>query len=613
MTAPSRSALGLTRTEHRGQTTWTLVGEGALPTDRADQITTGALDVMPVEQAAVTEHVDAVMAALQTGRDTITTPGGAAWLHVEHVPVRRLVTRLVRKLLALNSWGPFAQAPGPLTVAPYEGLIGVRDTASREYRHYTVTWSAVAHVLGAPAPHNPMYSARLRGLIAKQPEATSETAPPTPLSWTDVVAFSWSTRHWQTLLPVLEQLASTGERCVLVDMATDTSERCTGRPPVGVRVLAGPTELICVPGSARDSWSDSAASGTVDGTVQIGHHSLRIDRVRQLAFALTDLAGGCTQPSWNAVLRVEQWLDALFTQAQPHTVLVSNDTSPLGALTVHAAERHGANTVHIQHGAWTAETVAWSALHSRHLVVMGERDAELARSWAHRPETEIHVLGQPRFDVLVHLQRGTQRRYLDRLFTRRGERAPDRVLVWACQPFGAPRLRAHADLLMEGLRKAEERWGLVIAPHPAQEDHVFESLRRACAGVPVALADQHVGARGCLAGADALASAYSTCGIEAALLYVPVLELAPADGRTLGLAEQRLARRCGSPDDVTDALNTTRDQPRPPRQHLDAVCRWRGTSSADIAQLINACTAKPAEGRHRGAPRASTDEGVPEQ
>ncbi|MFD1277625.1 hypothetical protein ACFQ51_54000 [Streptomyces kaempferi] len=59
---------------------------------------------------------------------------------------------------------------------------------------------------------------------------------------------------------------------------------------------------------------------------------------------------------------------------RPHTILLSNDTSPLGALAAHTAERHDANTVHVQHGAWTAESVAWPALHSRDIVVMGERD-----------------------------------------------------------------------------------------------------------------------------------------------------------------------------------------------------------------------------------------------
>ncbi|MCF2434347.1 hypothetical protein LV779_02960 [Streptomyces thinghirensis] len=46
------------------------------------------------------------------------TPGGADWLHVQHVPVRRFVAEIVRKLLALNSWAPFASAPGPLIRPP---------------------------------------------------------------------------------------------------------------------------------------------------------------------------------------------------------------------------------------------------------------------------------------------------------------------------------------------------------------------------------------------------------------------------------------------------------------------------------------------------------------
>lgn len=59
----------------------------------------------------------------------------------------------------------------------------------------------------------------------------------------------------------------------------------------------------------------------------------------------------------------------------------------------------------------------------------------------------------------------------------------------------------------------------------------------------MAVADSRVGARGCLTGADALASAYSTCGIEAALLGVPVLEIGSPGERTLDLAGHGLARR----------------------------------------------------------------------
>ncbi|MFD6801943.1 hypothetical protein [Streptomyces cyaneofuscatus] len=90
--------------------------------------------------------------------------------------MRRFVAEIVRKLLALNSWAPFASAPGPLILAPYEGLVGLGSSSSREYLAYTVTWSGVAYVLGAAAPHNPTRSAQLRNR-ARTSTANTEPSP----------------------------------------------------------------------------------------------------------------------------------------------------------------------------------------------------------------------------------------------------------------------------------------------------------------------------------------------------------------------------------------------------------------------------------------------------
>ncbi|MFD7505368.1 hypothetical protein ACFV9T_30675, partial [Streptomyces sp. NPDC059850] len=146
---------------------------------------------------------------------------------------------------------------------------------------------------------------------------------------------------------------------------------------------------------------------------------------------------------------------------------------------------------------------------------------------------------------------------------------------------------SYADLLLDGLAKADGDWGLVIAPHPAQGADAFAALVKRDGGPPVAVADPRVGARGCLAGADALASAYSTCGIEAALLGVPALEIGPPGERTLGLAGHGLAIRCLDAGGVAEALSALREPRAPiPQTALDAVCRWRGDSAARIARLI---------------------------
>jgi hypothetical protein len=578
-----RSALGLARTFGSGRPEWMLVGEASLPGTRSVSITTREVESFPVDRAEVGRYVAKVMSALETyGSHRAATPGGASWLYVQHVPVRRLVAQLVRRFLALSAWREFAESPGPIAPAPYEGLIGLRDSSSREYRAYTVTWSGVAYALGGPAPHNPVRSARLRNVAAsRQVGDAGEGLEPPALPRADVVALSWSSRHAETLMPVLEALAGEGRASVLVDLSTDPAE-CCGKPISRcVTVCRAPVGMLGSSGTVPDLGTED------DAVVHVAHHAVRLDRLERLAAALVEPSGGCTQPSWQAVVRMEAWLDGLLARVRPSTVLVSNDISPLGALAVHTAERHGATTVHIQHGAWIPETVAWPALHSRHLVVMGDRDAVPARAWARHPGAEIHVMGQPRFDALADLGRETQRRYLRNLLATSAERGPDRVVVWACQPFGPERLQAQAAVILDGVRGAGERWRLVMAPHPAQGTDCFEDLIPRDGELPVAVADPRVGARGCLAGADAVVSTSSTCGIEAVLLDVPVLELDQPGDRTLGLAESGAARQCRTAADITTALRALgHTSLRVPKQACDAVCRWSGSSAADIARLI---------------------------
>ncbi|MFT9784735.1 hypothetical protein ACMZ5E_00640 [Streptomyces rhizosphaericola] len=583
MTPPKGSALSIARAASDGRPVWALVGEGSLATLKSDRITASELEALPFGPEEAEARVEQVMDSLEAyGADLARTPGGAGWLYVQHVPTRRLVAQVVRKLAALSAWEPFAKAPGPLRLAPYEGLVGLRSSSSREYRAYTVTWSGIAYLLGGAAPHNPLRTAQFRNLPPLPAVAAVPNPAPSELPASEVVALSWSSRHAATLLPVLEELARNERPSLVVDLATDPAERCPASAVAGVNLCSPPTGLFNFSGAVDDLRLPE------DGrVVRIDEHEVQLARLVRLVSAMLETSGGCTQPSWRSVVRAETWLDGVLAAARPHTVLVSNDTSPLGALAVHVAERHGANTVHVQHGAWTAESVAWPALHSRDIVVMGERDLPLAKAWARHPDAEVHVLGQPRFDALAGLDRDAQRRYLENLLAPSPRRAPARIAVWACQPFGPDRLKAQADLLLDGMWKAGADWGLVIAPHPAQSVDVFAPLLERDGRPLVAVADPRVGARGCLAGADAVASAYSTCGIEAALVGVPVLELGSPGERTLGLCDHGLARRCVTADDIADGLVALRG-PRPPvgRAAMDAVCRWRGDSAAQVASLI---------------------------
>ncbi|GGX53692.1 hypothetical protein [Streptomyces noursei] len=589
MSTVKRSALGLARTFVGEQIVWALVGEASLRHIKATHITTLDLEALPVDQTEVDRYVTKVMSALEAYSSRLAeTQGGASWLYVQHVPIRRLITQLARKPLALSAWPEFAATPGPLTLAPYEGLLGLRECSSREYRAYTVTWSGVAYALGAQAPHNPARSARLRKLTAPHLDSRRvDTSTSSAMATAEVVALSWSSRHAQTLLPVLEQLAGEGRSSVLVDLATDPVERCPAPANGSVTLRPAPSAALTASGTVPGLRPDTEEPTGADSTVQVGVHTVRLDRLERLAAALLEESGGCTQPSWQAVARVEEWLDELLDAVRPHTVLLSNDISPLGALAAHVAERHGATTVNVQHGAWTPESVAWPALHSHHIVVMGDRDVAAAQAWARHPGAAIHVLGQPRFDALADLGREAQRRYLQKLLGAGNGHGPERIAVWACQPFSPERLQAQADIILDGLMNARGCWGLVIAPHPVQEGHVFDRLLREGGEPPVAVADPRVGARGCLAGADVVVSVSSTCGIEAVLLDVPVVELERPGDRTLGLAEHAAAHRCRTASDVTDALDlVSRGSTRVPREARDAVCRWRGRSAADVAQLI---------------------------
>lgn len=607
--------LSLVRSDIAGQPRWALVGSDSLRNVTTDHIRTGDLEAIPVDRQELSGLVENVMDALEGyGASLASTPGGAGWLHVQHVPARRFVTEVVRKLLALAAWAPFASTPAPLAVAPYEGRVGLRSSSSREYLAYTVTWSGIAYLLGTPAPHNPTRSAQLRNRARVSTANTDPSPLPSDLQQRDVVALSWSSRHAATLMPVLTELGRDGRTSILFDLATDPSERCPAPAATGIELRSAPSVLFTLSGTTEDMHPRD------DGhVVHVKGHDLQLARLVLLLSVLLETSGGCTQPSWWTILRAESWLGGILTATRPHTVLLSNDTSPLGALAAHAAERHGVNTVHVQHGAWTAESVSWPALHSRDIVVMGERDAPLARAWARHPDAEIHVLGQPRFDALAALGREAQRRYLQKVLAPSNRRAPDRIAVWACQPVSPARLAAQADLLLDGLSEADGEWGLVIAPHPAQGADAFTALLKRDGGPPVAVADPRVGARGCLAGADALASAYSTCGIEAALLDVPVLEIGSPGERTLDLAGHGLATRCHSAGDVAEALSALRVPSTPvAKTALDAVCRWRGDSAAQVARLITQraeASAGSSDPAHHDAPSATSaspqGEGVP--
>jgi hypothetical protein len=545
------------------------------------------------DRATVERYVDHLLGALRYAHeDLATTPGGISWLDVGRVPVRRLLRQAVRKLLALSSWAPFAQAPQLISNVAGSRLVDEREMSAREYRSCTVTWPGIAYLLGAPAPEESVGHG-----YASTTEVASATGDDTESllvglgsSMPSFVALSWSSRHVDTLVPVLNELARRGRRSLLLDLASDPAQAAPEISNDRIAVRGIPTTTFELSGGIP-SPAHRPGSGA---TACVGRCVVLVDRLAAVVGSLLERSAGCTQPSWAATMHVEPLLADLLRRLQPQALISCNDTSPLGYLAVRTAEAAGVDTVYLQHGAWVGGEVAWPALHSRHVVVMGERDRALARTWMRHPEGAVHVLGQPRFDDLAAVDHVGQRAYLERLLHRRAGQMPDHIAVMATQPVSADRARRQLAAAVDGVRRAGVGWGLVIAAHPAQRHEVLERLLHEVAvtagALPVVLADPGVAARDCLAGADALMSVSSTCGIEALLLDIPVLELALDAQRTLGLAEHGAAQLCSSAADIGAALGRAVQMPIPPAESKNAVCRWDGRTAAHVADLLEGHT-----------------------
>lgn len=405
------------------------------------------------------------------------------------------------------------------------------------------------------------------------------------------VAMSWSSRHVDTLVPVLDELARRGRRSLVLDLASDPAQVFPDVPDDLIAVRRTPTEVLKTSGGVPSASLRRPGSGA---TACVGACVVLVDRLAAVIAAVLKNSSGCTQPSWAAIVRIESLLTDLLHQLHPQALITCNDTSPLGYLAVRIAEATGVDTLYLQHGAWVGGEVAWPALHSRHAAVMGERDHALARTWMRHPQGMVHVLGQPRFDALASIDRVGQRAYLRRLLHRRVGRIPDQIAVMAAQPVDADRARQQLDVAVDGVRQAGSEWGLVIATHPAQRREVLEQLLQEILApsdeLAVTLTDPAVAARDCLAGADALLSVSSTCGIEALLLDIPVLELSLDTRRTLGLAEHGAAQLCSSSDEVGAALGRAALMPTPSSEIKNAVCRWDGRTAAHIADLLESHT-----------------------
>lgn len=520
---------------------------------------------------STTEQVDALMLAMEAEfGDVVRTPGGVGWLHSHHVPVRRLVTRVVKRLTT----------EAPVLDEPNHELVVARHDPSLGYVTYHLTDAGVAYLLDRSAAEAP------DSIGEYLPVQMSSGQQHPAISPTPLCAVSWSSRHVETLLPVLVDLARRGIASTVLDLAAHAGHAVPPPPHSSISVLRIPRDALTADGGPPTNVLRGVYGGL---TAQIGRHEISVVRLAELVMRVLLHSADTTQPSWAAAVRIENWFERALSRLRSSVFLCSNDTSPPGVLAVRAAERADVDTVYVQHGAWVEGQIAWRAQHCRHIAVMGARDVITARTWSKRPDARVYVVGQPRFDVLADLDRAGHRRYLEKVLADQTGAVPPKIAVWACQPFREERLRSQFEVVAEGLRQAGSTWGLVIAPHPAQGADAFGPLLEETDGLRVALADPAVGARGCLAGADALISASSTCGIEAMLLDVPVLELVLPTTRTLGLADQRAAQRCSSGPEIATALTHLAETPgtgRVPTAAKRAICLDVGSSSAAVADVV---------------------------
>lgn len=575
---------------------WRLDHHSATLSPSTPRVELAALESMRLEAAEIALYTDLLVHLLERDHSAgALTPGGVSWLRVHAVPVRRFVTQVVKKLLSLSNWWPFATEPGPIVPSVEGALVETRDHVSLGYHAYTVTWPGIAFLLADGPGRHEIDDGDERADLYR----TTEVVVDPVVGPTDVIAVSWSSRHAKTLLPVLENLAERGATSLVVDLATELDQWFPEVPTSVTTVRRMSTDVFAEVGGLHMA----RAGGTWPGRVfQVGACRIHLGRLAWLAARTVERSTDCTQPSWAAACRLERLLDGVFAAAQPAVLVCSNDTSPVGVLTVGAADRAGAETVYVQHGAWVSGQVTGRAEHCRHIAVMGTRDVAAAERWARRADAQVHVVGQPRFDALADIDHVGQRQYLRGLLAAACGLIPTHVLVWACQPVSASRLRRQFDVLLDGVRHATSDWGLVIAPHPVQSKAAFAPLLMGAAGVPVAVAAAEIGARGCLAGAHAVASASSTCGIEALLLDVPVLELALHGSRTLELAQQHAARRCTSGNEFAVALDHVAGQDtsfETPEVVKDAVCRSTGSAALAVAEIVEACMTNNASGRQQ--------------
>lgn len=486
---------------------------------------------------AITRKVEATHLA--------ASPGGLDFATAMTVPLRRYLARSLRKIVvacsALREHGVVSvalEASERATCVPAT----IHDVDMQE-----ISW---AEALRTAAVAIGIKVASPACVIAPEPPADLAQRPARAAieevsARFDVVAITWTSRHRDTILPVVEWLRALGLTTLLID--------CAAAAPDAVEATHGVLRYrLCHPvprHKAAALWRQVGQQLARDA-VTLPEVDMRIAMaplLESFAEASNATCANFVYPDWEDLLDWEAWLTQVVTAARPSNVVVCNDINPFGVAATTVARRLRIRSWMLQHGFWP-DFDPWPAFTSDEIVLSGPSSATVHASQRSYHPGRTHILGQPRFDRLLSLDRSAARRTTLRAL---GATEPLTIVVLVSNPsFGRDILR-RLDQLRAETPTSDMLY--LIAPHPFEDRAIYERAL-ASNGPRVHLRPRDLPTQEALAAADVVAGFSSTALVEAILLGVPVLELTEGSACPMKLAEQGVAIPVPAALDLRSAL-----------------------------------------------------------
>jgi len=273
----------------------------------------------------------------------------------------------------------------------------------------------------------------------------------------------------------------------------------------------------------------------------------------------------------------ENFYENLFARATPRSVITHNDFTALSYLAGEVARRKAIPDFTLQHGFPSQEYFPVSA---SHYLVWGALFQQMMSGRALNG-TLFTVAGAPRLDVITNAEERKQAAREKLLRARLI--VPGKLNVLFLSQSHSPVFSSneHGQIVSLAGSLAQEFWvHMMVRPHPQESEKTLRSysgLRRAAVlPAKISLADA-------LLASDAVISVNSTAMLEAALLDVPVLQLAlpPLESRLGVLRFPRQARDLASAHAELWSLRDSRER-----------SRWIASQQA----LVRACVHDPGRG-----------------